>query len=195
MSSVLRAVVLACLLAAPAAAAELTSVYHDISLKSCRDMNPRPAAKRGDHATVPYLCKPFAGHGITITQWPNGRELRIDPPGGTAPAAQVRMLSGLGDKIEWRGTKTAAGFVPRGAIVRAQWMAEAGKLHSVLTILKVAAGRICRAAVIDATLNRNANELARAAADGPVQSFDCAEPVRILGQHSDAARSARDGEF
>ena len=195
MSSVLRGLILVSLLAAPASAAEMTSLYHDISLKSCRDMNPRPVAQRGDHDTVPYRCKPFAGHAITITQWPNGRELRIDPPGSAAPDAQVRMLSGLGDKIEWRGEKTATGLTPRAAIVRATWMAEAGKLHSVLVILKVEPGRICRAAVIDATLNRNANEVARAAVDGPMQSFECAEPVRILGQHSDAVLSARDGQF
>lgn len=194
MPSVLRNLVVAAIAttATPLAAQEVAFAYQDLTAKACRDTNPRPLHLRGDHDVTPYVCPPFAGYGVTFIEQPNFRDLRIDPPGGKSAKPQIHMVIGLGEKMEWRGRKNGDSIVPHAAFVRVRWLGATQKMRSLLTVLKVEKGQVCFAALIDATAHKNANDIARAAADSSVQQFTCGAKPVILGEHTDAAIDTRD---
>ena len=52
----------------------------------------------------------------------------------------------------------------------------------VLVVTKVAPDATCHIAYVDALANKNANELARQAADETAMEFDCANEPRIVGK-------------
>ncbi len=180
------------------AAEELRSAYQDISLKSCKEIGAKRAGQgNSDHATTRYDCGRFAGYQAFYTELPNMKELRfaVAERGsqiGTDTAVHLRFVSGLGTRIEWRGRSPSGRFVAKAAIIRTGWFMGEPKASSVLNILKTDAGHICLAAVVDASLNRDANLLARRAADA-LDDFICGKSqVTILGKESAAARDARD---
>ncbi len=177
------------------AAAEMKSVYQDMPIKGCRDTNPTPEARRGDHETVGYDCGKVSGYGVFYTELPNAKEFRIDPPGGKSPGPQLRFSSGLGARIEWRGVASPKGFQPKAVIIRTGSTAHGPRPVSVLNILKVEPKQICLAAVLDVSANKDANAMARVAADG-LDGFMCGTSgVMILGVETATARDARDQTY
>jgi hypothetical protein len=81
----------------------------------------------------------------------------------------------LGDKVEWRGVRSAQGFAPYAAIVRVitkhpETMRGGGH---VLAVLRIERRNACLAAAVDVGANKGANGLARAAADAYARTFVC----------------------
>lgn len=190
------AIGLLALAAPPAASAEpFRSVYQDITLRTCRDLNPTPPDRRGDHATVPVRCPPFAGYGVAFVFYPNLHTMRIDPPGGTSADAQLRFRSGLGKRLEWRGPARGKGIEPRAAIVRVGHSDRAGAPASLLAILKVSPEAICWVGVVDARA-KDANVQARRAADEMAQDFACdRDRPMVFGTPTPAAQDFLEQAF
>jgi hypothetical protein len=90
----------------------------------------------------------------------------------------------LGDKVEWRGVRNGKQFVPYATIVRVitkdpETLVGGGHVLAVMRMEKQSA---CLAAAVDATANKDANALAREAADTFARTFSCAkDKPRLFG--------------
>jgi hypothetical protein len=97
----------------------------------------------------------------------------------------------LGDKVEWRGVRTAKDFAPYATIVRVitkdpRTLVAGGHVLAVMRMEKRSA---CLAAAVDVAANKDkdANALAREAADAYARTFVCGkgEP-RVFGAAGEA---------
>jgi hypothetical protein len=81
----------------------------------------------------------------------------------------------LGRRAEWRGAVTNKGFEPYAAIVRVIYMEDAKPAGQILAVLRIDAreAEACAAAYVDARANKDANKLARDAADRIAPTFLC----------------------
>jgi hypothetical protein len=90
----------------------------------------------------------------------------------------------LGDKVEWRGARNGKQLVPYATIVRVitkhpETMRGGGHVLAVIRIEKQSA---CLAAAVDVSANKEANALAREAADTFARTFSCQkDKPRLFG--------------
>jgi hypothetical protein len=179
-SRFLVAVALACLLAWPAAANPLKSLYTTIELKSCRQTSVQP--DRGA-----WLCPGLEGYPVYIST----ADLRTFVSVGPEPEKRRAALQTLGSSnslfrgtagratLEWRFVKRDGKVVPYATIQR--YFTRSGP-HSgeVLVVTKITDNEDCHVAHIDALANPDAIALARLIADKEARAFDCkADPKRI----------------
>jgi hypothetical protein len=98
----------------------------------------------------------------------------------------------VGDKLEWRGTKTRQGFKPHAVIVTIvvkEYPAE--KRHNVLGVLRMEPRNACLMAVVDEAANEGALALARKTADSEAPSFSCANgKAKVVGAATQWTREA-----
>lgn len=122
-------------------------------VKSCPGPGSYAAETRSSHTNV-YLAFPYGK--------------------ARAPRDVIYGWS-LGDKVDWRGALKRNAFKPYAAIVRVivrdpETMKGGGH---VLAAIRLDGATACVAALVDVSANKEANALAREAADA-AQSFDCA---------------------
>lgn len=90
----------------------------------------------------------------------------------------------LGDKVEWRGARTRNGFEPYATIVRVIVKDPdtlVGGGH-VLAVVRIGKRDACLAAAVDVSANKEANALAREAADTIARTFACGkDKPRVSG--------------
>ena len=90
----------------------------------------------------------------------------------------------LGDKMEWRGARTRNGFEPYATIVRVIVKDPdtlVGGGH-VLAVMRIDKRDACLAAAVDVSANKEANALAREAADTIARTFVCGkDKPRVSG--------------
>ena len=110
--------------------------------------------------------------------------LSFGVPSLDAPEAHWRSFgnfNSLGKKIEWRfarGADQPFAAINRYLLDRQLPDGTPARPHEVLTIYKVAVGAgSCHVAYVDASLNADANEIARKAADSLAAQFDCRRDV------------------
>ena len=174
----LRTVLLAMLccalsaLAVPAEAAKRESRYTDISGKGC--------ASRGEGA---FLCNGVGGWQIDIADEGNIIQIRIVRAGATAEPLELTGR-GLGEKVEWRGTRSRKGFHADALIVRMRPVEDDMLNSSLLFIVKLNPAGACFSGVVAARANADANALARTAAD---KLPDVCDPVpHVYGKRTAA---------
>jgi hypothetical protein len=100
--------------------------------------------------------------------------------------ASEDVVSGwsLGDKVEWRGARQGKQFIPYAAIVRVitkdpETLSGGGH---VLAVIRIEKQKACLAAGVDVTANKEANALAREAADTFAGTFSCQkDKPRLFG--------------
>ena len=156
------------------------SVYSSISRADC------PAAAKGKkpasdaHEAIVHRCPTPFGFEVTKTYLGAAVQMTIGKPKGSE---QAKLGAGYdaGETIEWRGIKKGPDFTPHAAIVRLVSRNDAGRLVSVLAILRVEKDRACPAAWLDVGANPQANDLARKSADSLAGTFRCgtSEPTVI----------------
>lgn len=103
---------------APASQAAVKLVSQYTSLKDCKIEELRE-----DEDWSVSRCAGPAGYSLIVEYGDARDDLRLVRPGGKPIALGLLQLSGggfnsLGDAVEWRGTGTAAQFVPTALIVR-----------------------------------------------------------------------------
>lgn len=179
---------LALLLATPAAAEPLRSVYSDISRPRCATNDHRPASARGDHEPVVYRCRTLPGRGVKLTFGGTAVAIAFGANRGAPPAPQLSTGYDVGPRIEWRGAGRGSAFVPQAAILRLVERDPDGKLGSALAVLKVDGARLCATAFVEGSRPK-ANEEARVLADRAA-AFRCdIDPARLVGDASPVARA------
>jgi hypothetical protein len=90
---------------------------------------------------------------------------------------------GLGEKFEWRGTRSRKGFRPDALIVRMRPQEADDMQSSLLYIIKLNSPVPCLSGIMDAKATPNANAMARVAADKLPDGCD-AKPT-VYGQRSE----------
>lgn len=160
------------LLAFPAAAQTIDSAYTDVDLDGCEQISE-------DEMGASFLCEGYGGMPMTIGEG----DLRFfvsygDDAGNEKAAGQTPPpFNYPGKKMEWR----LSDGKPFATILRYFVQREEGQEDGqILVVTKVEPGATCHVAYIDALANKNANELARQAADDLVPDFDCADdPIKV----------------
>jgi hypothetical protein len=148
------------------------SVYSDMSGAGCTGT-----------ADEEFGCKGPSGWWLEIADEGNIIELKVYRKATPAGALQL-VGRGLGEKAEWRGTRSKRGFTPDALIIRMRPAEDDGQISSLLYVVKLQANSACLQGIIDAKVNTAANAVARAAADKLPDS--CGTNPRVYGERSAA---------
>jgi len=166
-------------LAWPAAADGIDSAYTRIQLEAC----PQIETAEEDEGTFggSWQCPGYQGQTVYVAEGDLRMFVSFGPAAADEPAATQTLPSfnTVNDTLEWR----LRDGVPFATILR--WfpsLDEGARTGSVLIVTQLKpGGGTCQVARIDAEANRNANALARQAADTLAGSYDCSRNPQILG--------------
>jgi len=172
----------------PAAAQDaggLTSAFSNIARPACHASGPRQPA---EHETVTYRCRTSAGIEVAIAYLGTAVQVTFST-GDIAVRPQLGAGYDVGDRIEWRGRRTAKGFVPQAGILRLLSRNDDGKVVGVLAVVRVDRGAVCPAGWVDVAANPDANVVARTLADQVAAGFRCGrdKPV-VAGPDTDLVK-------
>lgn len=158
--------------AVPVEAAKRESRYTVISGKGCLG--------KGEGA---YLCNGLGGWQIDIADEGNIIQIRIAGAGTSGEALELTGR-GLGEKVEWRGTRSRKGFRADALIVRMRPVEDDLLDSSLLFIVKLNPAGACFSGLVDVRANPDANALARTVAD---KLPDVCDPVpQVYGKRTAA---------
>lgn len=164
----------------PEAAAEsIASDYTKVRLEACRQI----AAADTEEGTFggAWQCPGYKGQPVYVAEGDLRMFVSFGPAAADEPAAGQTLpnFNTVNETLEWR----LRDGVPFATILR--WFPsvdDSGKTGSVLIVTQLLpGGGTCQIARIDAQANKNANVLARQAADSMAGSFDCSNPPAIIG--------------
>jgi hypothetical protein len=167
----------AAVLASPAGAVELVSVYTDVDVEQCEMLS-------SDEVGASWACEGLDGYPVVISEG----DLRMTVSYGETAMDEVAMSQGfapfnrLGAKMEWLSLKSDPDN-PVATILR--WYLQKGEgpdESQLLVVTQLGEGQVCQIAWIDATANPNANEMARGAAEDLAGDFDCGGMPKIYGE-------------
>ena len=175
MKQLLAAALVLAALATPAHAG-FNSAYTDLNLDECLVLE-------ADDFGASWSCPGYKGYPLMVSEG----DLRFSLAYGFNPGDRWQTLppfNHLGEKLEWRLSNELGRWMPIATIVRYYTAdPETGEdKGQVLVVTQLVEGNSCHIAYIDALANKNANELAREAADKS-GDFDCAsDEVEIIGK-------------
>lgn len=167
------------LMAAPAEAQSgVTSAYTDLNLDDCLVLD-------ADDFSAQWACPGYKGFPMLVREG----DLRFAVAFGFNPGANavgfqtLPPFNYLGNKVEWRLSNASGRWLPVATILRyfTDGVEDEDDEGQILVVTQIAEGNSCHIAYVDARANKNANELARQAADR-AGDFDCAtDEVEIIG--------------
>ncbi|MCR6635436.1 hypothetical protein [Devosia sp.] len=158
-----------------------TSAYTDLDIAQCLVLE-------ADDFGASWACPGYKGFPVMVEEG----DLRFsisygfDPEANSAGFQTLPPFNNLGAKLEWRLSNAKGYFFPVATIVRYHTAdPETGENKGqVLVVTQIAEGNSCHIAYVDALANKDANELARAAAD-KAGKFDCAnDEPEVIGEFS-----------
>ncbi len=197
--------VLAALLAVSAtssgSAQQNTSAYTSVAFKGCQKFD---VAKVEDNEIgASFECKGLPGYSVVVTE----DDLRMtvavglnrkDAQDQPSFAQGFSPFNSVHDTLEWRidaKTKNPLATIQRWFIADSANPTKDGTPPSfgLLVVTRTPPGPSCHVAYIDVRANKDANLLARKAADELAEKFDCAkDKVRFIGNRGRAAELAGD---
>jgi hypothetical protein len=162
----------------PAGAAGPSSAYSKIDIDKCSVF--RQDAESG---STSWFCPAIPNQALWVAEG----DARFFVSFGKAAEVQVAAsqtlppFNRINDTLEWRLGADGEAYA---TILR--WFTEFddGRVGQVLVVTKVSDAGTCHIAYVDAIANKNANALARQAADNLSSGFDCEtqQPV-VFGTH------------
>lgn len=163
--------------AAPAQAA-FNSSYTDLNLDECLVLD-------ADDFSANWACPGYKGYPLMVTEGDLRFSLGYGFNIGKNRFFQtLPPFNHLGGKLEWRLSNDLGRWMPIATIVR-YFTAdpESGEdKGQVLVVTQLVDGNTCHIAYVDAVANKDANELARAAADAS-GDFDCdKDEIETIGK-------------
>jgi len=181
-------------LISPASAQTFSSSYTSSAEKDCRTIG-----KPKDVSTK-QVCPGKSGLVVLISE----DDLRQTVSVGTdhvaaakEPAAETWFapFNSTGQTVEWRAVDGKPfAIIQRWLIADNNDLDKAGTPTSkpVLAVTRLPPGPVCHVAYIDGQANRNANELARQAADEFARDFKCGkDEVKVVGEKGAAVSLAK----
>ncbi len=173
------------LVPAPSAAAEFSSAYTDFDLSRC----VRIEKADGQEFYGTWSCKGFRGLPLTYAEGDLRGMLAVGK-NGKRHCAMVQTFGPFnspGSRIEWRlKNGKAIAMILRWKVSDPE---RSDVTHDWLAVTKWTARDSCRVAVVQGSL-KNANALARQAADQTAEEFDCARDEARVYSESPMAISA-----
>ena len=161
-----------------AGAAGLDSTYTKIQLQNCQQVET--AAEEGTFGGA-WTCPGYQGQTVYVAEGDLRMFVSFGPFAAEEPAASQTLpnFNTVNETLEWR-LRDGEAFA---TILR--WfpsLDDGVSTGSVLIVTQLRpGGGTCQIAMVDAQANRNANVMARQAADTLAGQFDCSQPPRILG--------------
>lgn len=165
--------------------AEITSVYTKIDLEACQLLS----APSDEDATIggTWTCAGYHGQPVMVAEGDLRMFVSFGPDAGNEPAAVQTLprFNTINETLEWR----LRGGVPFATILRWFPSKADGSQGSVLIVTQLLpGGGTCQIARIDAKANKNANVMARQAADTLAGQFNCSAPPTVLGNPGSLAQ-------
>jgi hypothetical protein len=178
------------LVAMPATANPLKSLYTTIELEQCRQTRTEPGGGA-------WICAGLAGYPVFIAEGDMRTFVSVGPePEKRRAATQTlrdfnSLFKGKRGRatLEWRIIRRDGRPVPFATIQRYFTRHDTAK-SEVLVVTKVTAQEDCHVAYIDALANRDAIVLAREIADREAREFDCKREPSVRGRTGDGPASA-----
>jgi hypothetical protein len=183
-------------LISPAGAQAFSSSYTSTAPKDCRTIG-KPSTE--DDSTT-RVCPGKAGLVVLITEGDLRETVsvgRTRPAAAKEPAAETWFgpFNSTSHTVEWRSIEGKPfAIIQRWLIADINDEDKTGKPANkpMLAVTRLPPGPVCHVAYIDGQANRNANELARQAADEFARDFNCAkDEVKVIGERGRAVDMAR----
>lgn len=155
--------------AGASAADSFRSEYTDIDFEQCTEIV-------ADDMGATSACPGYKGIPVMIGEGDLRMFVSFGLRSTTEKAANETLppFNYLGKKIEWRLKQVGSDLEPVATIIRWFTQREEGEDEGqVLVVTQLKMGAVCHIAYIDALANKDANELARQAADTLAGDFDC----------------------
>jgi hypothetical protein len=181
-------------LISPASAQTFSSSYTSSAEKDCRTIG-----KPKDVSTK-QVCPGKSGLVVLISEDDLRQTVSVGPDHVAAakePAAETWFapFNSTGQTVEWRAVDGKPfAIIQRWLIADNNDTDKAGSPISkpMLAVTRLPPGSVCHVAYIDGQANRNANELARQAADEFARDFKCGkDEVKVIGEKGAAVGLAK----
>ncbi|WP_456628125.1 hypothetical protein [Bradyrhizobium sp. URHC0002] len=181
-------------LISPANAQTFSSSYTSSAEKDCRTIG-----KPKDVSTK-QVCPGKSGLVVLISEDDLRQTVSVGPDHVAAakePAAETSFapFNSTGQTVEWREVDGKPfAIIQRWLIADDNDTGKAGTPISkpMLAVTRLPPGPVCHVAYIDGQANRNANELARQAADEFARDFKCGkDEVKVIGEKGAAVGLAK----
>ena len=181
-------------LISPASAQTFSSSYTSSAEKDCRTIG-----KPKDVSTK-QVCPGKSGLVVLISEDDLRQTVSVGPDHVAAakePAAETWFapFNSTGQTVEWRAVDGKPfAIIQRWLIADNNDTDKAGSPISkpMLAVTRLPPGSVCHVAYIDGQANRNANELARQAADEFARDFKCGkDEVKVIGEKGAAVSLAK----
>ena len=181
-------------LISPASAQTFSSSYTSSAEKDCRTIG-----KPKDVSTK-QVCPGKSGLVVLISEDDLRQTVSVGPDHVAAakePAAETWFapFNSTGQTVEWRAVDGKPfAIIQRWLIADNNDTDKAGSPISkpMLAVTRLPPGPVCHVAYIDGQANRNANELARQAADEFARDFKCGkDEVKLVGEKGAAVSLAK----
>ena len=182
-------------LISPANAQTFNSSYTSSAPKDCRTIG-----KPGDNASTRQVCPGKSGLVVLIGEDDLRQTVSVGSNQAAAakePAAETSFapFNSTANTIEWRAVDDKPfAIIQRWLIADSENPDKTGNPTSkpMLAVTRLPPGPVCHVAYIDGQANRNANELARQAADEFARDFKCGkDEVKVIGEKGAAVRLAK----
>jgi len=166
-------------LAPEAGAAGIASDYTKIQLEKCTLLQG-PDTEEGTFGGA-WQCAGYKGQPVYVAEGDLRMFVSFGPAAAEEPAAGQTLprFNTINETLEWR----LRDGVPFATILR--WfpsLDDGASDGSVLVVTQLRpGGGTCQIAMVDAQANKDANVLARQAADSMAGTFDCANPPVVIG--------------
>ncbi len=162
-------------------AQQVDSAYSKIDLQTC----PLVEQNEEEAGWSVWRCVGYQGRPLFVAEgdlrffmWLDRQKSSESLAGQTLPP-----FNHVGSTVEWRLKSTGGNWRPFATILRYHTSYGDGKDGQVLVVSQLQPGNSCHIAYIDALTNKNANHMARDAADRFAGTFDCAQDeVRRIGE-------------
>jgi hypothetical protein len=172
-----------------------SSSYTSTAPKDCRTVG-----KPGDNGSATQMCPGKSGLVVLISEDDLRQTVSVGPNRAAAarePAAETGFapFNSTAPTVEWRAVDGRPfAIIQRWLIADNNDLDKAGTPASkpILAVTRLPPGPVCHVAYIDGQANRNANELARQAADEFARDFKCGkDEVKVVGEKGAAVGLAK----
>lgn len=181
-------------LISPANAQTFSSSYTSTAPKDCRTIG------KPENGSTTQLCPGKSGLVVVISEDDLRQTVSVGPDRAAAakePAAETWFapFNSTAPTLEWRAVDGRPfAIIQRWLIADNNDPDKAGSPISkpMLAVTRLPPGPVCHVAYIDGQANRNANELARQAADEFARDFKCGkDEVKVIGEKGAAVSLAK----
>jgi hypothetical protein len=182
-------------LISPANAQTFSSSYTSTAPKDCRTIG-----KPGDNGSTTQVCSGKSGLVVLISEDDLRQTVSVGSnrmAASTEPAAEAWFapFNSTAHTVEWRAVDGKPfAIIQRWLIADNNDLDKTGSPTSkpMLAVTRLPPGPVCHVAYIDGQANRNANELARQAADEFARDFKCGkDEVKAVGEKGAAVSLAK----